>query len=273
MSARISAFLIYIAAAYSAFPSLSQTPSNRVVTAQTGSPGQNARLPYMAEYKTTQVRTLPGDSSTTQETTEVVAVDARGRRMTATTTVPSPGDQTPETRFIVFDPIAHIQISWISPGKKATVSAIPVPTTSQCSYGAMWTGIVNIRPDGGIEGPSVKTTVEILGTETIQGVEARGRRTTTTTMPVGPLGKSQPQVSTYEVWRAVDPGLRGLLAREARDDPQSGKTSKALVKFRQTEPDSSMFRLPPGYEVVNREVAMDWCPSADDVEPAGAPAR
>jgi hypothetical protein len=191
--------------------------------------------------------------------------------MTATTTGPSPGDQTPETRFIVFDPIAHIQISWISPGKKATVLAIPVPATSQCSYGT--TEIVRIRPDGGIEAPSVKTTVENLGAETIQGVQARGRRTTTTKTPVGAVGKSQPQVSTYEVWRAVDPGLRGLLAREARDDPQSGKTTKTLVKFRQAEPDSSMFRLPPGYEVVNREVAMDWCPSTDDVEPAGVPAQ
>ncbi len=125
-----------------------------------------------------------------------------------------PGDQTPETRFIVFDPIASKSAGYLR-GRSDRIGDTR-PYDLSVFLGALWTGIVNIRPDGGIEGPSVKTTVENLGTETIQGVEARGRRTTTTTMPVGPLGKSQPQVSTYEVWRAVDPGLEGLSRESAR---------------------------------------------------------
>jgi hypothetical protein len=228
-------------------------------------------LPYTAEYKTTQVKTLADGATITEETFEVVAVDSHGRRMTATRTVLSSGGQTPETRFTVFDRIAHTQVSWVSPGKEVTVSAIPIPAASQCSYATMSVEIVKIRPDGGVEVPSVKTAVEDLGTQAFQGVEARGRRTTTTTTPVGPLGRNKPLVNTFEVWRAVEPGLRGLLALEVRDDPQFGKMTKTLVKFSQTEPNSSIFQLPPGYEIVNREVAMDWCPNADDVESAAAP--
>jgi hypothetical protein len=274
MGTRISVFLTLITTAGLAFPALSQTPRNRVVTVQMGDPAHSPRLPYMAEYKTTQVRTLPGGSSTTQETTEVVAIDARDRRMTATTKVPSPGDPTPETRFIVFDPIAHIQISWISPGKKATVSVIPVTAAAQCSNGAAGAMITRFADPGTeTEAPITKITQQDLGPETIHGVKARGRRTTTTTMMSGAIKNNQPQVTIFEVWTAINPGLRGLVVLQLNDNPPSSKMTKELVKFRQAEPDSTMFRLPPGYEIVNREVALDNCPSTEEMEPAAAPAK
>jgi hypothetical protein len=221
----------------------------------------------MAEFRTTQTRTLGDGSTITHETTEIVVVDSQGRRMTATTTAPLPGDQGPETHFTIVDPMSHTRFNWTSPGKKAMVSAIPIPAAAQssCGWASFSIGVIE-RPGKKAKTPSVKTAVEDLGTETIQGVEARGRRTTTTTR----VGKIQTQVSTFEVWRAVTPGLRGLLAREVSEDPQQGKMTKELVKFSEAQPDPSIFQLPPGYEVVNREVAMDWCQSADDVEAAPA---
>jgi len=233
-----------------------------------GDAAHNARLPYMAEFKTTQVRTLFDGTAMTSETTEVDAIDSQGRRMTATT-APTQGGQTPETRFTVFDPMTHTRISWASPGKEVTVSAVPIPAAAQ-PCGASWASFTVISRRTGKSVESVKTKVEDLGTETIEGVEARGQRTTTTTTRKIKRHKES-QVNTFELWKAVAPGLRGLQVRIASDNPQQGKMRKELVNFTQAEPDSSIFQLPPGYEIVNRKVAMDWCPSSDEVEPAAAP--
>jgi hypothetical protein len=228
----------------------------------------------MAEFKTTQTRALGDRTATTNETVEVVAVDSKGRRMTAITAAPSPGDQASVTRFTVIDPTTHTRINWASPGKEVMVSAIPIPAAAQssCAWASFSIGVIE-RPGKKTKTPRVKTTVENLGTEVIRGVEARGKRTTTTTTPPGSRRKNPLQVSGYEIWRAVDPRLRGLLVSETRDDPQQGKMTKELVKFRQAEPGSSMLQLPVGYEVVNREVAMDWCQSLDDTEAFAPPAR
>lgn len=270
MSVRIPVFLICIAAAGLAFPASRQDSGNRPVTAQVGNSAQTARVPYMAEFKTTQTSTLPNGSTVTHETTEVVAIDARGRRMTATTRVPSQGVQTPETRFTIIDPMAHTKIIWTSPGREVSVAAIPVPAASECAWMTFSNSTVELDRHGRIIPPITKTTTEDLGTETIHGVEAQGKRTTTTTRRANK--KIQPQVSIFETWTATDPGLRSLLVRQVNDNPQSGKMTKELVKFRQSEPDPSIFRLPPGYEIVNREVALDNCPSAEEMEPAAVPA-
>jgi len=47
--------------------------------------------------------------------------------------------------------------------------------------------------------------------------------------------------------------------REVSEEAQSGKTSKELVKFSQTEPDAAVFRPPISYVIVNREVNADPC--------------
>jgi hypothetical protein len=306
MSARGCSFLICISAVMSLLPASSQVSMNQTVTVQMSNPGRTTRLPYLAEFKTTQVRTLADGSTVTDESTEVVAVDSQGRRLTATTTAPSSGDVTPKTRFTVIDPMAHVWISWASPGKIATVAAIPIPAAAQCSYAAVGSEIVTLSCAGsrttqtptstflgsiakrlgflgthnaaglgcasGTVIPTTKSTVEDLGTTTIHGVEARGQRTTTTAPGVA-IQNIPPQVTAFEVWTAIDPGLRGLVVRQLNDSSRSGKMSRELVKFARSEPDSSIFQVPRGYEIVNREVAIDYCPTADELEPATATAH
>ena len=63
-----------------------------------------------------------------------------------------------------------------------------------------------------------KPLIEDLGTDTIQGVEAHGRRITTT-IPAGEIGNAAPLVRTRETWMAVAPTLQGLVVRENSDDP------------------------------------------------------
>jgi len=266
MRGRMLGYLLCTTALILVQPASSQDSGNRTATDQRSNRVAGARLPYMAEFKTTQARTLGDGSAITSEVREVVAVDSQGRRMTAMTTVPSPGDPASATRFTVIDPMTRTRINWTSPGREVMVSAIPIQNVqSSCAWATSSVGVIE-GSGKKAKPPIAKTTVEDLGIESFQSVEARGRRTTTTTKWTGPKRKMQTHVNTFEIWRAVAPELKGLLARKVSDDSQQGKMTKELVKFSQTEPDPLIFQPPQGYEVVNREVAMDGCGSADDVE-------
>jgi hypothetical protein len=257
--------LALVAAASLGLPAVSQvgaTESSKI--------GSLARLPYMAEHKVLQVQVRADGTPVTHESRIVTARDAQGRQMTATTIIPTSAAQRATTHFQVFDPVAHITFNWSFPGREATVMAIPFS-------GAIFQGcgVMSV----GISSASAKTTVEDLGTMAILGVEAQGRRTTTT-IPLRPIGKHKKHkqqertdelVSTAELWRAIAPDLTGLVVREVNVDTQSVKSSKELVKFSQGEPDAVVFRPPTGYEIVNREVNADPCFSFGEMEAPAAP--
>jgi hypothetical protein len=233
---------------------------NQNVAIESGNSASGGQLPFMAQYKTTQVKTLPNGSTTTDEITEVVAVDSQGRRMTAITKAPTSGDES-KTQIKIFDPVAHTAISWISPGTVATVSAIPIGGYSGCSYMTFE-----------VMGPNMKTIDEDLGTATIKGVGAHGQRTSKTVL--GPHEKNPTLLNMVEWWKAVDPKLGGLLIRYVSDDRNSrAKTTMELVSFRQSAPPLSIFRLPPGYQIVNREVSPSDCSSMGEIEPLPPPTR
>jgi hypothetical protein len=226
-----------------------------------GNPAPAQRLPYTAEYKISHVQTLVNGSTITHESTEVVALDSQGRRMTATTTVPLTGDQTPKTRVSVFDPVARTNSSWTVPGQKAMVVAMPAPGAARtpCTPTAIASIVTSTNAQ---RLQHEKPTVEDLGTETIQDVEARGRRMTYIT-PAGAIGNDAPLVRNNETWTATAPGLRGLMAREVSDDPQAGKMTRELTNFTQAEPDPSVFQPPSDYEIVNKPAPGSACPGEE----------
>jgi hypothetical protein len=265
MRASICGVLTLVAFAGLALPVSGQAAKSKTTTVTVSNAAPAARLPYTAEYKITRVRTLADGSTITQESTETVALDSQGRRMTSTTTVPVSGDQTPKTHVSVSDPVARTNSSWTVPGKKATVTAMPAPGAPRNCAAATPAAAT---PAAGVQ--HVKPTVEDLGTETIQGMEARGRKTTTTT-PAGTIGNNQPLVRTNELWTATTPGLKGLVAREVSDDPQSGKMTKELTNFNQAEPDATVFQPPAGYEIVNKPAPGSECPGAEGTEQPMAP--
>jgi len=83
---------------------------------------------------------------------------------------------------------------------------------------------------------------ESLGSATIVGLEATGRRTITTFAP-GEEGNSMPLVTTYEYWTTKD----GWTVRDTRDDPRRGKTTSEVEELIKGEPDAALFAPPPGY--------------------------
>jgi len=228
-----------------------------------GNSAPAARLPYTAEFKITRVQTLVNGSTITHESTQVIALDSQGRRMTATTDVPLLGNQTPITRVSVMDPVARTNSSWTVPGQKATVIQMPAPGVSRT--GCLTNMQVRL-PDNRTQPERPKPVIEDLGTQTINGVEAHGRRFTTTT-PAGAIGNDAPLVRTTETWTAIAPAsLRGLFVREVSDDPQSGKYTRELTNFTQAEPDASVFQPPEGYEIVNKPAPSSVCPGEEGTE-------
>jgi hypothetical protein len=232
--------LAFIAVAGFALPASAQIARGRTLGTTSGT-AHEANLPFTAEYKITQVQTLPNGTTITRDSTELKARDSQGRRFTETTIASPSGDQTPTTIFNVFDPVARTMTVWNNPGKRVTVFTMSTPGAARdCSAAT---------PP--VQRVGSKTTSENLGTQAILDIESRGQRTSTT-IPAGAIGNDAPLVRTFEIWTAVARGLKGTLMREISDDPRSGTRTVEIVSLTQGEPDTTNFQPPEGYETLNK---------------------
>ena len=83
---------------------------------------------------------------------------------------------------------------------------------------------------------------EDLGTQTIEGVSAEGKRDTMT-IPAGQIGNERPIEVVSETW--YSPELRTFVLRK-HSDPRVGETVFRLTDIRRGEPDAALFQPPPG---------------------------
>ena len=89
---------------------------------------------------------------------------------------------------------------------------------------------------------------ENLGSQRIQGVEAQGKRTTTT-IPAGEIGNTLPIEITDESW--YSPELQTVVMTKRRD-PRSGETTYRLTNISRRDPARSLFQVPADYTIVDR---------------------
>jgi hypothetical protein len=229
--------LVGLALLVSAQAARSQTS----VTTETSA--QAAKTPYTAEYKVTHEQVLADGTTIMRETTEVKSLDSQGRRMTATTTTSA--DRAPFTHVMVYDPVARTQTFWHSPGKVARLLQLSATAADHHC-------LTITRDDVSItSAPKSQFRSENLGTQSIQGIEAHGRRYTTT-IPAGAMGNDAPLVSISEIWTALA-GLNGLVLLDVRNDPRQRKTTRELTNLTQSDPDPATFQPPEGYELVTQE--------------------
>jgi hypothetical protein len=90
---------------------------------------------------------------------------------------------------------------------------------------------------------------EDLGEQMIEGVLAKGTRTTMT-IPAGASDNEQPIRVVSEEWFATD---LQVLVMTRHSDPRVGDTTYRLVHVTRTEPDKSLFELPAGYTIKTPE--------------------
>ena len=86
---------------------------------------------------------------------------------------------------------------------------------------------------------------ENLGSRTIDGVRARGTRTTTI-IPAGAIGNDQPIRIVSEEWFSED---LQVLVQTRHSDPRSGETTYTLTNIVRAEPDRSLFEVPSDYSL------------------------
>ena len=94
-------------------------------------------------------------------------------------------------------------------------------------------------------GDAAAPTREELGQQVVEGVPAKGTRTTTE-IPAGAIGNEQPITVTSEEWVSVD--LK-VLVMTRHSDPRSGETTYRLTGITRGEPNPSLFEPPAGVTV------------------------
>ncbi len=91
---------------------------------------------------------------------------------------------------------------------------------------------------------------ESLGTKTIEGVSAEGKRETRT-IAAGTIGNERPIEITSETW--YSPELHTVVLSK-RNDPRVGETIFRLTDISRAEPDASLFQPPPGSKIENQRM-------------------
>jgi len=121
------------------------------------------------------------------------------------------------------------------PGPVPTAQVMPMP-------------LPRVVPPGGAgDAPRPEMHSEDLGMQMIEGVNARGHRTTQT-WPVDSVGNDRPIVVVFENWFSDQLGTTVLMKN---NDPRHGETTTALKNVSLAEPDPSLFQPPPGYQIVD----------------------
>jgi hypothetical protein len=93
---------------------------------------------------------------------------------------------------------------------------------------------------------------ESLGRQTIEGVQAEGRRTTIT-IPAGQAGNELPIHIVNESWYSSDLQTTVL---SKHSDPRSGETVTRLMNISRSEPSHLLFEAPADYKITEFAAGM-----------------
>lgn len=232
--------------------------------------------PYQAVAITEVKQTLADGSHISQTTTATVARDSDGRtaRVQQLSTIgpwrsgSGSSQENAPTLTIIFDPVANTHTDYTSDSKVAHVAKMlpppPNPGRGDSEGGFAVVSRGQAGGTGGEIGPMTfavqghadisqavpdhaapDTKTESLGSKTIEGTSATGTKTTTT-IPAGAIGNDKDLVITRETWYSAD--LK-VVVQSTQSDPRFGETTYTLTNIQRSEPDQSMFQVPPGYTV------------------------
>ena len=215
--------------------------------------------PYTATATTESTQVLADGNKIVNKTSSFVARDSQGRtrRETDLHRIGTMQVDSPKTVFIN-DPTAHTQYIF-TPGGEATKV---VRSNSTWKEGPQ---ILDLRNGKGEQHIKEKVIVNVqgaherqqskesseqvkhedLGTQTIEGVSAQGKRETVT-IPAGEIGNERPIEIMTETW--FSPELHTMVLRK-HSDPRFGDSTYRLTDIKRNEPDASLFQPPPGTKV------------------------
>jgi hypothetical protein len=213
--------------------------------------------PYTATATTETTQVLADGNKIVNRTSSFVARDSQGRtrRETDLHRIGPFAVDSPKTVFIN-DPATHTQYIF-SPGGEATKVIRSEGTWKEgpqiVERGTRERRVkdkVFITTQGAREQAQEKESAEQvkhedLGTQTIEGVSAQGRRETIT-IPAGQIGNERPIEIVSETW--FSPDLHTMVLRK-HSDPRVGESIYRLTEIKRNEPDASLFQPPAGTKV------------------------
>jgi hypothetical protein len=240
-------------------------PGARFLGAEAGMSGRVVKnAPYAADIVTESTQTLADGNHIRQSTTGKVYRDSEGRtrsEQSVNLNGLAANANMPPMVFIN-DPVAGlnyalntkdrtaVKSNWMPRGRGGPGGPPPNQTQANGTQanGAQADGarVAQRRQRGASDpnrNPNVRT--ESLGRQTIEGVQADGRRTTVT-IPVGQMGNELPIQSVTEVWYSAELHTEVLYKHS---DPRMGDIVRKLANVSRGEPSRTMFEAPADYKV------------------------
>jgi hypothetical protein len=234
-----------------------------------GAPVQGA--PYSATMTNESVQTLGDGTRITQTSTGNVARDSQGRtRQDAALPAIGPlsAADAPHLVFIQ-DPVAQAAYTLNLTDKTAEKMPPLPPNVSTSGPAGGGKFLMHVEGAGPTPGPPPmglamqkvivagdrgkgvteelgKTATEDLGSQTMEGIEVTGVRTTRT-IPAGEIGNDRPISIVTEVW--TSPDLKTIVYSK-RSDPRMGEQTFQLTNVVRQEPDASLFTVPADFKIV-----------------------
>jgi hypothetical protein len=218
--------------------------------------------PYSAQAVTEVNQTLSDGNKIHRVVTGAVYRDGQGRTRNESV----PGGMGPlapagdlKQLVTITDPVAGFTYV-LDPAQK-TATKFPLRAAGRMG-GGMAAAPRHMGGMGSAEGPgggmmhagppgNEDLKIESLPSRQIEGVQAEGRRVTTTIL-AGRIGNERPIVAVTERW--LSPHLQ-VVVLMTHNDPRMGEDSYKLTKVTLAEPDHSQFEVPAGYTIVEGKPA------------------
>jgi hypothetical protein len=202
-------------------------------------------VPFQGERVTKTTMRLQGGSLLVREEHELLGRDADGRFFDESFQ-PAVSGKT-DHHFIVADPIAKRELSWMQGA--TTASANPLQPSTRLNVTAL---PLDRRTETALF-PKDETTVttDDLGSKIIGGVMCTGTRTVTT-LAAGAIGNAEPLQRSEEVWTAND---LQIVVAETDISPMLGTRTVTMVSLERTAPSAGRFNLPKGLAIKDSPLA------------------
>jgi len=210
-------------------------------------------MPYSGEEVSEMDQTLGDGTRIHSETRTKVYRDGEGRLRRETPTSITIFDPVAGTGYTL-DPATHtahkIGISMTASSTYASApatSAEEMDAQMRLMKSVMGPSPALMAAGSGLGGPSGQAKRESLGAQTMEGLQVKGTRTTST-IPEGAIGNSRAIETVSERWFSAD--LQTVVMTK-HSDPRSGTQTFQLRNVLRGEPSPSLFQLPSDYTVVS----------------------
>lgn len=189
--------------------------------------------PFSATAETEFVQTLSDGSKIARKSTAFLARDSEGRTRREQTLsgigpLPLAASADAALKFVfIHDPLLDVEyvidLQRRTVGKK-TFRHRPAPTNAEFPQ-------------------PVNAKTELLGKQTIEGIEAEGRRAVIT-IPIGQIGNERALEIVSEQWYA--PALQEIILSKHRD-PRLGEHTYRLININRSDPAAALFQPPADF--------------------------